>query len=78
LVCFAVKANSNLAVLQSVRDGNLLRFEGEVILSNDQARMGRPFVVSAQVHKNHTNLVLHLGEEKFSGRGFVLFGDGGR
>ena len=68
--------NSNLAVLKSVRRGNELRFEGEVVHSNDTARVGRRFVISAQIRKNFTNFDLILDGERFSGRGFVFFGDG--
>ena len=69
--------NSTLAVLKSVRHGNELQFEGEVVHSNDAARVGRRFVISAQIRKNFTNLDLILEGQRFSGRGFVFFGDGG-
>jgi len=68
--------NSTLAVLKSVRHGNELQFEGEVVLSNDAARVGRRFVIFAQIRRNFTNLDLSLDGERFSGRGFVFFGDG--
>jgi hypothetical protein len=68
--------NSRLAVLQSVRRRNRLRFEGEVVHSNEAARVGRRFVITAHIRKNFTNLDLILDGEKFTGRGFVFFGDG--
>ena len=65
--------NSHLAVRRSLRKGNRLQFDGEIIRSNDPARAGQQVSVFATVHGDHAfPLEVVLNDEVFSGQGRML------
>jgi hypothetical protein len=65
------QVNSHVEIRQATRDGNEFQFDGEVILSNDPARVGQQVLVIVTVHGDATSLVLELGGETFSELGIT-------
>jgi len=67
--------NSHVAVQESSRHGNHLQFEGEILRSNDPARIGLAVQVSATVHGDlSSQLDVVVNGETFSGTGVLFTG----
>lgn len=63
--------NSHVEIHETRRHGNQFEFDGMVIRSNDQGRLGLRVQIDATVHGDATSLAVEFGGETFSGLGFV-------
>jgi hypothetical protein len=64
--------NSHLAVQQFEQQGQQVRYEGVVTLSNTAAQVGQRFVITGTVQENFTSLSLQLGGATYTGKGFIV------
>lgn len=64
--------NSHFRISSTAKHGNLYTFEGEVTAARDEAMVGLPVTIVAEVEGTTTGVEITLGTHTFKGAGLVV------
>lgn len=64
--------NSHFEITSTAKHGNVYTFEGEVVAARDEAMVGTPVRIVAEVEGTATVVTITLGEHTFKGAGLVV------